>query len=747
MDNGENTYTRLTAVEKITGIIERVIHRNGNGFIIFNARVGREVVPVTGEDQDLHEADVVECEGQWGQYNGRPQFKAKTIIPQIPSTAEAIISYLASGRIKGISTVFANRLVSAFGKDVLDVIENEPERLKKVPGFGAKRIKDLTEGLKEQIGFRSILIFLHSFGLSKNHIKRIYQAYGVSAVEKIKADPYQLCHDISGIGFNTADKIGLKIGVDPEHPGRLFAGVMHALNGEVNKTGNTGVPEKQLIIDAVELLSKQKLVSENKVAEGVGRAVASREAVRFEVSGEEFIFPANLYEAEKGIAHHLNRLLGIRSVADADQEAMDELIDEVQKDFGLILGEKQRIAVKMSLMNPVAIITGGPGTGKTTIMRVFLECCRRVLGLQNVDVIACAPTGKAAKRLSTASGLEAMTIHRALSYQPADGEFMYNAECPLPGSVIVVDEYSMTDTQLCYWLIQAVATGARLIILGDVDQLPSVGPGKVLADLIASGLIPVTLLNEIRRQAANSKIITNAHRINRGETPEIDNSDKNSDFWFLRGESDEEIANKLVGLVGRMSSYYKYDPFDDVQILTPMRKGILGVYELNTRLQKLLNGKNLGTGIKLRQDDVDVEFCQGDKVMHIKNNRDLGVFNGETGRVIHADKKTRLLKVNYEDRIVEYAYADLEELRLAYAMTIHKSQGSEYPCVLIPCTTSHMNMLNRPLFYTGMTRAKSTLAMVGMPRALSIAASRTSSEKRLTGLPQHLINEIPAMAA
>lgn len=734
-------------MEKITGLIERVIHRNGNGFIIFSLRMGREVIPVTGEDQDLHEADVVECEGDWSQYKGAPQFKAKTIIPQIPSTTEAIIAYLASGRIKGISTVFANRLVEAFGKDVLDVIENHPERLKKVSGFGAKRIKDLTEGLKEQIGFRSILLFLHSFGLSKHHIKKIFQVYGFSAVEKIKADPYQLCQDVSGVGFNTADRIGLQMGIDPEHPSRMIAGVMQALNIEVNSTGNTGLPETQLLRDARALLSKEKPVSQEKVGEGLKCVIKKVLAVRFTVAGEEYIFPANLFEAEQGIARHLNRLLGIRSVADADQDALNELIDEVQKDFGLILGENQRTAVKMSLMNPVAIITGGPGTGKTTIMRVFLECCRRVLGLQNMDIIACAPTGKAAKRLSQASGLDAMTIHRALAFQPAEGEFMFNAENPLPASVIVVDESSMTDTQLCYWLIQAVATGARLIILGDVDQLPSVGPGKVLADMIVSGVIPVTRLIEIRRQAANSKIIVNAHKINNGESPEIDNSDKNSDFWFLRAEKDEEIAKTLIGLVDRMAAYYKYDPFDDIQILTPQRKGVLGVYELNTRLQKLLNSKNLGTGIRLKQDDVDVEFCLGDKVMHIKNNRDLGVFNGETGRIIYTDRKARIVKVNFEDKIVEYAFADLEELRLAYAMTIHKSQGSEYPCVLIPCSTSHMNMLNRPLFYTGITRARSMLGMVGMLKALHIAASRASSEKRLTGLLQHLTNEMQPLAA
>jgi exodeoxyribonuclease V alpha subunit len=732
-------------MEKITGIIERVIHKNGNGFIIFSMLSEGRRVPVTGEDQDLFEADVVECEGDWTQYKGQPQFKAKTIIPQIPTTTQAIVAYLA--RIKGIGPVFASRLGEAFGKDIIYVIENEPDRLKKVSGFGAKRIKLLEETISVQIGYRSTLLFLHGFGLSKNLIKKISDKYGLLAVDKIKADPYQLCEDIAGVGFNTADRIGQQMGIDPEHPCRLLAGVLHALSMETSGTGNTGIPEGQLISTAQAMLSRNGTVSEKAIIGGVKQAIKNHSAVRFSVSGDEYIFPEKLYRAEKGIAEHVARLLGVRSVVDADQEAMDELIDEVQADFGLVLGENQRSAVKMSLMNPVVIITGGPGTGKTTIMRVFLECCRRILGLNDLDITACAPTGKAAKRLSQASGLEAKTIHRALEYNPIEEGFNYNAECSLPASVVVVDESSMTDTELCHWLIQAVATGARLIILGDVDQLPSVGPGKVLSDMIQSGVIPVTRLTEIRRQAANSKIIVNAHRINNGEAPLIDNSDKTTDFWFLREESDEVIADTLVGLVGRLSKHYGHDPFEDIQILTLQRKGILGVYELNTRLQKLLNGKNLGTGIKIKQDDWDVELCLSDKVMHIKNNKNLGVFNGEIGRITSVDRKARIIKVTYEDKVVEYAYADLEELRLSYAKTIHKSQGSEYPVVIIPCTTSHMNMLNRAIFYTGITRARAMTVMVGMIRAINIAASRTSNEKRLTGLLQHLQNEIQPMAA
>lgn len=734
-------------MEKITGIIESPPYKNGNGFVILKLRVGKNVVTVTGEDQDLYEADVVECEGDWSTYKGMPQFKAKKIIPQIPSSPSAIADFLKSGRIKGISTVFANRLVEAFGMDVFTVIEQEPHKLKKVPGFGAKRIKDLTEGLQEQIVERKLLLFLHNFGLSKKIIKKISNVYGLSAYEKISEDPYQLSKDISGIGFNIADRIGLKIGIDPAHPSRVVAGILHALNTEVNSTGNTGLPESQLIIDSVSLLSKEKPVTADQVKAGL-KTISREHVERFKVDGVEYIFPAKLYEAEIGIAEHLDRLLGIRCTTDPDDSVMDELIDEVVADFGFKgLGPEQRIAVKAALSNPVALITGGPGTGKTTIMRVFLECCRRVLGVKNQDIAACAPTGKAAKRLSQASGLEAMTIHRVLEYQPADGEFLYNEGNPLPASIVVIDESSMCDTQVFYWVVQAVATGARLIILGDVDQLPSVGPGKVLKDLIDSGVIPVVRLLEIFRQAAESRIIVNAHRMNNGLVPEIDNASQNNDFFFLRAANDEETAKTLVSLIDRMSTHYKLDRFDDIQILTPQRKGLLGVYELNTRLQKMLNGANLGSGIKLKQDDIDVEFCIGDKVMHIKNNRELGIYNGETGRIQLVDRKARTLSVKVDERVVNYSFADLEELRLAYAMTIHKSQGSEYAAVIMPASESHYNMLNRPLYYTGMTRAKQYLAMVGSVKALQIAASRTSSEKRLTGLLQHLRNVITTLAA
>lgn len=725
-------------MEQLEGIIEQPIFRNGNGFIVFNLRVGRQVHRVAGEDVDLHESDVVECKGEWANFRGQPQFKAKSIIPQIPTSAEAITAYLASGRIKGISKVFAARLVDAFGLNVIEVVEKEPHRLKEVPGFGKSRIKILTEGLNEQIGYRSILLFLHGFGLGKHLIKKIHKIYGLSAVEKIKVNPYQLCQDVSGIGFNIADRIGLKMGIDVNHPDRLIAGSEYALLAQVNQTGSTGVPESKLVEKAVELLSREEPVSPEKVKEGVNQLIKRRLAQRFSVSGEEYIFPIALFTAEQGIARHLKRLLGVTCKVAPDTGAMDELIDDVQKDFGIKLGDQQREAVKMALANAVSIITGGPGTGKTTIMRVYLECCRRILNMKNTEILLCAPTGKAAKRLSSTTGLEALTIHRALEYQPIDGEFFYNEENPLEASLIVVDEFSMTGADVAYWLLQAVETGARLVIVGDVDQLASVSPGKVLMDMLESGEIPFTRLTDIFRQAAESQIIVNCHKIRKGEMPDINNKSKDNDFWFLHSNNDSETAKIIISLIDRLSRHYGYDPFDDIQVLSPMRKGELGQYALNHEIQKLLNGAELGNGIRLRQDDVEVELCRGDKVMHIKNNRDLDVNNGDTGRITQVKLKERMVLVQYDHAIVEYAYADLEELRLAYVMTIHKSQGSEYPCLILPATMAHYNLLERNTWYTGFSRAQKTLAVAGDQKALRVAASRVSTDKRLTGLMEHL---------
>lgn len=720
-------------MEQLTGVIDGVRLRNGNGFIIFELRLDERVVTVTGTDQELYEGDVVLCTGEWVKYDGKRQFKTKTILPQIPTSEEAIRAYILAGRIKGISTVLGERLVTAFGVDLLYVIENEPAKLKTVKGFGPARIKDLTEGLRAQLGYRSILLFLSGFGLGAYLVKKIHDVYTVNAVNRIKENPYKLCTDIPGVGFTIADSIGRQMKIDTDNPDRILAGLVHSLEGVVRATGSTGVPEATLVAATEKLLKPNGFVDAGKIKAVIPRLVAEKHAMELEIEDAPFIFPVDLYRAEKGIAKHLMRLMGQRITAEVDQEALDELVKEAEGRVGKELSLNQRKAVKLALCNPVSIITGGPGTGKTTIMRVFLECCKMGLGVTDEDILPSAPTGKASKRLEQSMGLAAFTIHRALGFSP-DGGFNFNAQNQLPYSVIVVDEFSMTDTEVCYWLIQAVATGTRLVMVGDVDQLESVGPGRVLKDMIDSGVIPYQRLTDLYRTSASSMIALNATKMNRGEMPEVNNGDKNADFWLLRTQSDIETADTIIGLVDRLSAKYGFDPFDDIQVLTPMRMGDVGMYELNNRLQKKLNGHNLGKGIKLRQDDVAVEFCLGDKVLHIKNSRELGVMNGETGRVIAVNAPARKLTVLIEGEKIEYAFADLDQLRLNYAMTVHKSQGSEYPCVIFPLSMSHYNMLYRSIPYTGSTRAKKFMVFVGAVKALEVAISRVGSDRRLTGL-------------
>lgn len=725
-------------MEKIEGIVRHVIHRNGSGFIIFAMIMGHAEVSVTGNDCDIHEADVVECIGEWTTYNGQPQFKAKSIIPQIPSSASAILSYLAAGRIKGISQELAGRLVDKFGIKTLEVIEKNPRLLSQVKGFGAKRIKAITDGVRDQIGFRSIYIFLHGFGLGKRHINKIYEQYGLTAVEVIKENPYQLCVDIDGIGFPIADRIALKSGIAKDDPKRVIAGIAYALNAAIHLNGDTGVTKPILERESIKLLGREGQVSSSVIIDGIEQVISSSLAQEVVIDGSPIIFPISMYNCEKSIARSVAKVL--HNFKPMTTEGIDVLIDASQKRLGVTFDSIQRDAVKKSISSGISVVTGGPGTGKTTITRALIDCLVNGFGYCENEILLCAPTGKAAKRIAQTSGLEAMTMHRALNYSFEEDEFGFDEVNPLKARVIVIDESSMADTILFSLFIRAVANGAQVILLGDVDQLPSVGPGRVLRDMIDSGCIPVTRLVKIYRQDPDSHITQNAHLVNSGKMPEIENK-KSKDFWFVRTQSDEALAQEVVSLVKRMSSHFKLDMFEDIQVLTPMRRGVVGRIELNNRLQAALNA-NAAPGIKLKQDDVDVEFKIGDKVMHIKNNRTLQVFNGDTGRVKMVNVKERTLSVDYEGVLVEYAFLDLEQLRLSYTMTIHKSQGSEYPCIIMVASNSHYTMLGRKLFYTGMTRAKKYCTIVGETRALQVAVSREMSDSRMTGLIHHLKNEM-----
>lgn len=730
-------------MEELSGIVDRVRFRNSSGFIILEVRTPNGLHTVSGSDCDIHEADVVKCTGAWSTYNGESQFKASNIIPEIPSTEEAIFDYLSAGRIKGVSNVLAARLVAEFGSKTLEIIENHPEKLRKVKGFGLAKTKALTEGIRDQIGYRSILVFLHGFGLSKRHISRIYKHYGVKAVEAIKANPYELCIEVEGIGFTIADRIGLRSGVAHDSEHRVFSGVVHAMHEAISRTGDTGLPRAELEKESFNLLNREGPVDRKIIVDALEKLVSSNHACVLEIDGVELVFPKYLYEAEKAIGNAVLRLNN--QYAGVASKDMRSLIAEAEGQLGITLAPEQKQAVMTSSNAGISVITGGPGTGKTTIIRTMLRCLMRGFGYTEDDILLCAPTGKAAKRIEETTGMSSMTMHRALSFCPEKGGFLHDEYLPLEAKIIVVDEASMVDTWLMASFMKAVGKGSQLIILGDVDQLRSVGPGKVLHDMIESGTIAVTRLVDIYRQGNQSDIIINAHKVNRGEVPVVVNG-KDTDFWFIRTGSDEELADKLVGLVARVSRYFNIDAFNDVQILTPQHRGLVGQALLNKQLQASLN-PTAGEGIKVRQGDVDVEFKVGDKVMHTKNNKDMDVYNGDTGRVASVDLKQRTLVVLYDEKPVEYSYIDLEHLRLSYAMTIHKSQGSEYPCVIIVCSSSHYAMLNRSLFYTAITRGKGMCVMVGEPRALKTAVERTSSDTRNTGLVYHLQARCAALAA
>lgn len=744
-------------MEKITGVISTVIHNNGKGFVIFRIQNSQGGAIVLGDDVGLYEGDHVTCEGRWEDRKPNPnasrfdphadkrQFRAKSIIPDIPTSIDAILAYISAGRVKGVSIKLATRLVKKFGKDTLSIIEHHPERLKEVSGFGPAKIEALVDGLKNDLGMRGLYLFLHGFGLGKRHIKLIIDSLGISAVEQIKANPYQLFFLVKGVGFKIADSIAEQVGTPGDDPYRIMVALLTGMDQGVNGSGDTCFTAQSLCTQTMKLLSKtSRPLGEETILSAIELLQESDLVKTDTIDGQLYIFPKELYFAEKQITQDLNRLhRGIGLFL--DEQSILKGIEYAENELAIVLSPMQRAAVTASLRSPLSIITGGPGTGKTTIMRVLLLASEVLFRQRDEAIMLCAPTGKASKRLSQSAKKEAMTLHRALSFSQEDGCFLFHSENQLPHSLVVIDEASMVDTILAAAFFQAIRTGARVVIVGDYDQLPSVGPGKVLRDLIESGVVPTTRLDKIFRQAEKSLIKTNAHRIRTGQMIRRPEKGEESDFWFVPSSSSAEIAQKIEDMVVRLSKYYGYDAFDDIQVLTPMRKGACGVYALNRRLQKLLN-KNLGTGLRCHQDGEEVEFCVGDKVIHIKNNPTLKVMNGDTGRIVLVDIKDRKVTAEYEGIRVTYDFLELEELRLAYAYTIHKSQGSEVPCVIIPLTTEHSHMLNRNLYYTGLTRGKATALLIGQLRAMEIALTREATGLRKTAL-KHYMQELWARQA
>jgi len=718
---------RAHPLERLSGSVERVtFHSEESGFCVLRvkARGQRDLVTVIGSAASVTPGEYVECLGNW--INDRThglQFKASQLKVVPPSTLEGIEKYLGSGMVKGIGPHFAKKLVKAFGEQVFEVIENAPERLLELEGIGPKRKDRVTSAWAEQKVIREIMVFLQSYGLGTSRAVRIYKTYGDEAIVKVTENPYRLALDIHGIGFKTADVLAQRLGIPADSLIRAQAGVRHVLQ-TWSEQGHCTAYREKLVEMAVQLLE----IPAATLLQAIEAEIAEGNLISEPLADQEAVYLAALYRSETGCARHLLRLLeGSPPWGTLD---VDKAIPWVEEKTGLMLSDSQREAVRQVFQSKVAIITGGPGVGKTTLVNSVLK----ILRAKQMNVLLCAPTGRATKRLTEATGLEAKTVHRLLEFDPKGFAFKKNDEQPLEADFVVIDESSMMDVVLMNQLLKAIPDHAGLLIVGDVDQLPSVGPGCVLADLIDSGRIATVRLTEIFRQAQTSQIIVNAHLINQGKLPAKTLNGQETDFYFIGAETPDEIFDKLMQVVTeRIPNKFHFHPIDDIQILSPMNRGGLGVRTLNAELQQRLNGHSEPKITRFGSN-----FAPGDKVIQMVNNYDKEVFNGDIGKIVKIDLEENLVVIEFDDRPIEYAFGELDEISLAYAVSIHKSQGSEYPVVVIPLTTQHYLLLERNLVYTGVTRGKKLVVVIAQPKALAMAVRNQKSTRRLTNLTARL---------
>ena len=706
--------------EMLSGLVDRVtFHNEDNGFSVLKVKVKGQKEPVTlvGRVAQITAGEHVVAEGSWhiDRTHGR-QFKAEMIRATPPDSPEGIEKFLGSGLVKGIGPVYAKKLVGHFGKDVLKIIDEQSARLQEVEGIGPTRRKAIKESWQEAKSVREIMTFLMSHGVSTARAFRIHKTYGEEAMVKVQADPYCLARDIRGIGFKTADEIASHFGFDKTSPLRARAGVEHML-AEISGQGHCACPRDDLTRQSAELLNIDTHIVEDAILHGLAE---KRLILEVQHAEDPLVYLSALYRAETELADDLHRLLSAPFPFEPIPE--DKALDWVQKQIRIDLAPAQRDAVGTALRSKVMVITGGPGVGKTTIVNAII----RIFKARKLKVKLAAPTGRAAKRLSETTGEHAMTLHRLLVFDPATGGFKHNRASPLKGDVFIIDEASMLDLHLAYQVIRALPANAVLLLVGDVDQLPSVGPGSVLRDVIESGAVPVCRLTEIFRQAQNSAIVMNAHRVNRGEFPVSCSQTHPGDFYVVPAETPEEVWSKIRGLLtGALQKKFAIDPRRDAQLLTPMQRGGLGARALNTEIQTLLNP---------RGDFVErfgTTFRIGDRVMQTLNNYDKDVFNGDMGRVVSIDPMERELWVDMAGHKVSYSFNELDELVLSYAITIHKSQGSEYPCVILPLHTQHYMMLQRNLLYTAITRGKRLVILVGNAKAIGMAVNRADTRHRI----------------
>lgn len=700
---------------QIRCVVERITYQNPeNGYSVFRVKVKGydDLVTLVGNLLDVPAGSVLLCQGEWrvDRKYGQ-QFQCSTWEEVMPATAYGIEKNLGSGLVKGIGPKFARLIVDRFGTGTIDVIETDIERLNEVHGIGPKRIAKIRESWEKQKDIKNVMLFLQGHGVSTAFAAKIYREYGKESVSKVQENPYRLADDIWGIGFKTADGIASRMGYGKDDPRRVRSGILYTL-GQLADEGHCFAIGEQLLGTAAELLD----VGE----ETIGAVLADMAGAGDVITDGEAIYLPPFHYAECGVAR---RLLALRN---GNGSLFSEDEPELPRGEGIVYDETQLEAVRLALKSKVMVLTGGPGTGKTTTTKAIIGALRS----SGMKVLLAAPTGRASKRMSEATGMEAKTIHRMLEYNPKDG-YQRNADNPLTGDALIVDECSMIDILLMNNLLKAVPDGMRLILVGDIDQLPSVGAGNVLRDIIDSGAVPVIRLTRIFRQAQTSRIVMSAHAVNAGRLPDLSNG-RETDFFFLREEDPEKVAESIVDLVGRRLPGAYGIGADSIQVLTPMQRGVVGAASLNIALQQSLNGN----GDSLSRGGYT--FRKVDRVMQLRNDYDKEVFNGDLGYITEVNLEDRVLKVDFDGREIEYDSTELDELSLAYATTIHKAQGSEYPVVVIPVMMNHFVMLQRNLIYTGITRAKKVCVLIGQLKALSYAVRNLTVQKRNTRLKERL---------
>jgi len=717
---------------KIKGTIERVVYRNpDNDYMIarFKSEESQEMVTIVGKFIDAQPGERLEVNGRW-VFNKKygNQFEIGSIEVLIPSTIEGIEKYLGSGLIKGIGPAMAKKIVLKFKLDTLKILDENPEKLLKIEGFGLKRIKLIKNEWQKQKDIRNVMIFMQSYGISNNCSIKIYNIYGKDTINVIRSNPYRLIEDVLGIGFKTADKISYNIGIEKDSIFRIKSGILYLLN-EITDAGNCYYPLDELINASIALLEVEIIQIEN----ALNTLEAEKKIEIIDKNIIRRVYLRNIYEDEKYVSEKLKQLKNFKRKNEteilklSDKELTDE-IERISIENGIELDEIQTNAVKKSIIEKILIITGSPGTGKSTILNIVIKFYQQ----QNLKVLAAAPTGRASKRLSQTTSIEAKTIHRLLKYQPKINKFLKNEQDQLDADLIIIDEASMLDIRLFQSFLKAIKNETNLILVGDIDQLPAVGPGNVLSDIINSNIFTVVRLLRIYRQQGKSQIIYNAHRIRDGIFPVLKKSEY-EDFYFIEKIEPENVVDLILDLITqKLPKKFNYNSVQDIQVLVPTNKGIVGVNNLNIRIQETINKNeiNIFKG--------SIEYKINDKVIQLKNNYEKDIYNGDIGFIKSIDFDLKELYIDFDGKIVAYDFYNLDEINLSYAISIHKAQGSEFKCVIIPILTSHYMLLQRNLLYTAITRAREVAILIGSKKAIGMAVNKNIVEKRFTGLQELL---------